>query len=184
MDTTNVNAGEQSGLKRLLKHAVPLGNLVGFGNHKMALCFRLLFKVFPNAFSVDVTLLAMWKLFHYRPLAINFLRNAAEVYGECHVTPVCPKVAIWTTHDSKQKSLRLMDISKHYMFLQLASLKKKEPYALGIFREISSKRFLATIIVLCDVFNAIQSLNVVLQKDGGSLFFADIPMYLERRSID
>lgn len=61
---------------------------------------------------------------------------------------------------------------------------KKEPYALGIFREISSKRFLATIIVLCDVFNAIQSLNVVLQKDGGSLFFADIPMYLERRSID
>ena len=39
-DTTNINSGMQSGLIRLLKHAVPLGNWVGCGNHKVPLCFK------------------------------------------------------------------------------------------------------------------------------------------------
>ena len=86
MDTTNVNAAEQSGLKRLLKHAVPLGNWVACGNHKMALCFKHLLRDFFDVFSADATLIALWKLFHYRRLAINFLKNAADLYEECHVT--------------------------------------------------------------------------------------------------
>ena len=39
---------------------------------------------------------------------------------------------------------------------------------------------LATILLLCDVFNAIQPLNLVLQKGCGSLYRADISMYLEK----
>ena len=58
-------------------------------------------------------------------------------------------------------------------------MKKKEPDVLGIFQEMSSKRFLTTILMLHDVFAAIQSLNLVPQKARGSLCLADIPVYLE-----
>ena len=92
MDPTNVNSGEQSGLKRLLKHNVPLGNWVGCGNHKVALCFKHLLNYFPDVLSADATLLALWKFFHYCPLAINFLKNAADAYEECHMTPISPSV--------------------------------------------------------------------------------------------
>ena len=48
---------------------------------------------------------------------------------------------------------------------------KKEPNALGIFHEISSRRFLATVLMLHDVFAAIRPLNLVLKKAGGSLSY-------------
>ena len=92
MVITNVNDGEQSGLKRLLKHVLPLGNWEVCDSHKMALYFKHLLKDFPGVFSADTTLLALWRLFHHRPLAINFLSNSAEVYEECHVIPVCLSV--------------------------------------------------------------------------------------------
>ena len=40
MDTTNVNSGEQVGLKQYLKNIIPHLILVGCGNHKFALCFK------------------------------------------------------------------------------------------------------------------------------------------------
>ena len=73
MDTTNVNSGEQSSLKRLLKHAVPLGNWVGCGNHKVALCFKRLLNDFPDVLSPDATLLALSKFYHYGPLFFSVL---------------------------------------------------------------------------------------------------------------
>ena len=79
MDTTNVNSGDQGGLKRLLKHAVPLSVWIGCGNHKLALCFKHLGQ-FPNVSDADSTLLAIWKFFHYRPLALKFLQEVAAVY--------------------------------------------------------------------------------------------------------
>ena len=42
------------------------------------------------------------------------------------------------------------------------------------------KRFLATIIMLCDLFASIEPLNLVLQKAAGSLCLTDIPVYLEK----
>ena len=59
---------------------------------------------------------------------------------------------------------------------------RKEPDALGIFQETSSRRFLATIIMLRDVFAAIQPLNLVLQKAGVSLCLADI-LYILRKQL-
>ena len=48
----------------------------------------------------------------------------------------------------------------------------EEPDTLGIFQKIPFIRFLGTIPVLCDVFNMIKSLNLILQKGGGSKKFA------------
>ena len=92
-------------LKRLLKDAVPLGVWIGCGNHKLALRFKYLLPLFSEIFSADATLTALWKFFHYRPLAISFIENAAEVFQEDFVVPVCPSVTRWTAHDKARKSI-------------------------------------------------------------------------------
>ena len=58
--------------------------------------------------------------------------------------------------------------------------KRKEPDALGIFVEITSPKFLATILMLCDIFTGVQPLNLALQKSGESLILDDIPVYLDK----
>ena len=119
------------------------------------------------------------KFFHYHPLAINFLKNPADEYEECHVTPESPKIARWTVHNRSCKSL--CDGYKQILSAYSTCVsERKEPDAIGIFQEVSSKRFLAIILILHDVFAAIQSLNLVLQKAGHSLCLADIPVYLEK----
>ena len=75
MDTTNMNSGEKGVIKHLLQHAVPLALWTGCGNHKVALCFKHLLQVSPNVFAADATLLALWKFFHYRSLAITFVKH-------------------------------------------------------------------------------------------------------------
>ena len=50
MDTTNVNSGKRSGLKRLLEHAIPLLKWIGCNNHKLALCFKHLIPQFNSYF--------------------------------------------------------------------------------------------------------------------------------------
>ena len=136
--------------------------------------------VFPDVLSADATLLALWKFFHYRPLAIKFLlKNAADAYEEYRVTPVSPSVTRWTDHERACKSL--CDGYRQILFALSACVNEiKEPNALGIFQEISSKRFLATFLMLLDVFAAIQPLNQVLQKAGFSLCLGDILVHLEK----
>ena len=103
---------------------------------------------FPDVLSADATL-------HYRPLAIYFLKNAADAYEKCHVTPVSPSATRWTDHDRACTSL--CDGYKQILSaLSTCVNERKEPDALSIFQEISSKRFLATILMLHDVFAAIQ----------------------------
>ena len=105
MDTTNVNSGEKDGLKRLLQHVVPIAAWIGCGNHEVALCFKHLLNEFPSVADADAMLLALWKFFHYRPLAVNFLENTSKIYGEPSIVPVCPSVTRWTTHDRTCKNL-------------------------------------------------------------------------------
>ena len=100
MDTTNVNSGERNGLKRLLKHLISLASWIGCGNHKVALCFKHLLPEFKFA-----ALLALWKFFHFHPLALNFMENVADIYDKSLVTTVCPSVTRWTAHDRVCRSL-------------------------------------------------------------------------------
>ena len=44
---------------------------------------------YTNINNADATLLALWKYFHYRTLALNFLNKAADAYEEHIITPVC-----------------------------------------------------------------------------------------------
>lgn len=55
---------------------------------------------------------------------------------------------------------------------------RKEPDALDTFAQITSPKFLTTILILYDVFVGVQPLNPAHQKSGKSLALADIPVYL------
>ena len=159
MDTTNINSGEKSGLKRLL-HVVPMAAWIGCSNHKVALCFKHLLDEFPSVADADATLLALWKFLHYRPLAINFLENASEIYGEPPIVPVCPSVTRWTAQDRAYKNL----YNGYKQFLSASTVclnVRKEPEALGLFTENKDEEFTATILMFCDVFDAVHPLNLV-----------------------
>ena len=142
----------------------------------MALCFKHLLQVYPDVLATDERLLALWKLFHYRPLATNFVKNAAEMYGKKQVRP---SVTRWTTHDQACKNL--CDGFKQIVSaLATCTNKSKEADALGIFVEITLLKFLATSLMLYDTFVGVQPLSLVLQKSGESLVLADIPVYLDK----
>ena len=76
IDKINVNSGVKSRLKRLLHDVVPIASWTGCGNSKVKFCFKHLFNKFPSVDDADATLLAVWKFFYYRPLAMNLLENA------------------------------------------------------------------------------------------------------------
>ena len=59
MNTTNVNFGERNGLKRLLKHLIPLASWIGCGNHEIALCFKHLLLKFESVFSANAAFLVL-----------------------------------------------------------------------------------------------------------------------------
>ena len=178
MDTTNVNSRENGGLKRLL-HVIPIAAWIGCGSHEVAFCFKHLLNEFPSVADADATLLALWKFFHYRPLEVNFLENASEIYGEPSIVPVCPSVTRWTAHDRACKNL-------YNGYIQFSSAltvclnERKEPESLGLFTEIKDEEFTATILMLRDVLDAVQPLNLVLHKGDGSLCLSDLPIYLNK----
>ena len=179
MDTTDVNSGERNGLKWLLKHLIPLASWIGCGNHKVALCFKHLLPKFESVFSADAALLALWKFFHFRPLALSFMENVADIYDKSSVTPVCPSITRWTAHNRACRSL----CEGYKQFLHALGVCVNgcsEPEATRIFAEIIDGTFIATILMLRDVSKAVQSLNLVLQKGGGSLCLADIPVYVNK----
>ena len=160
-DTTNATSGEKSGLKRLLQHVVSIAAWIGCGNHKATLCFKHLLNEFPSVADADATLLALWKFFHFRPSA--FLENTSEIYGEPTIAPVCPSITRWTTHDRACKNL----YNGYKLFLSALIVclnERKEPEAPGLFTEIKDEEFTASILMLCDVFDAVHPLNLVLQK--------------------
>ena len=59
MGNTNVNSGSRGGLKRYILHEILMALWVGYGNHKLALCFKHLLKEFPCVAEFDLMLLSL-----------------------------------------------------------------------------------------------------------------------------
>lgn len=45
--------------------------------------------------------------------------------------------------------------------------------------ELKGQQFVATILILCNIFDAVQSLNLALQKGDGSFCLSDLPLRLK-----
>ena len=162
MVNMNVNSGSCGGLKRYILHEIPMALWVGCGNHKLALCFKHLLKEFPCVAEFDIALLSLCKYFHYWSQAVNFLQEFAEAYNKNQALPVCPSTTRWISHGRACKA------SYEGYHAQIATLtvcynERKEPEALGIFMAITSEIFIASLLMLHNVFEAIAPLNLVLQ---------------------
>ena len=138
MDTTNVNSGERKVLKPNLQEEVPLLVWIGSGNHKLALCFKHLMGEYINISNTDATLLALWKYSHDCTLALNFLKEAVDAYGEHVIAPVCSSVTRWTTHGRAWKAA--YDAYQQLLVaLSVALNERREPKAVDLFAALGEE---------------------------------------------
>ena len=115
---------------------------VGCGNHKLAFCFKHFLKEFPCVAEFDTPLLSLWKYFHHRPLAVNFLQEFAKAYNEKQALAVCPSTTKWNCHGRVCKAL-YEGFQVQIGALTVCYNKRKEPKTLGIFMAITSEIFIA-----------------------------------------
>ena len=90
------------------------------------------------------------------------MQEFAEAYNKNQALPVCPSTTRWISHGRACKA------SYEGYHAQIATLtvcynERKEPEALGIFMAITSEIFIASLLMLHNVFEAIAPLNLVLQ---------------------
>ena len=134
---------------------------------------------FKSVFSANGALLTLLKLFHFRPITLNFLEKVADIYGKLLVTQVVPSATRWNIHDCTCKSL----CKGYKQFLHTFDVcvnEHSEPGVLGIFSEITDRTFIATILMLRDISETVHPLNLILQKGDGSLCLADVPVYINK----
>ena len=133
---------------------------------------------YTNINNADATLLALWKYFRYRTVALNFLNKAADAYEEHIITPVCPSVTRWTAHGRACKAV-YDGYQQLLVALSVALNERREPEAMGLFAALAEE-FLATLLLLRDIFDAIAPLNLALQKSHGSLCLSDVKTYIDK----
>ena len=102
---------------------------------------------YTNIKSTDAILLALWKYFHYRPLALNLLKEAADAYEEHVIMPVCPSVTRWTANGRACKAV-YDGYQQLLVALSVALNERWEPEAVGLFAALAEEEFLATLLLL------------------------------------
>ena len=119
------------------------------------------------------------EIFPLSTLAVIYIKIAAEVFQEDSMVPVCSSVTTWTAHNRACKSI--CNGYKHYpAALTVYVNKRNEPDAIGTFEQLSSLQYISTILLLRDLFIAVQPLNLALHKSIVNLRLADIPVYLNK----
>ena len=173
MDTTNVNSGEKTGLKRLLEHDIPLLKWIGCNNHKLALCFKHLIPQFSCIFDADVFPLNLWKFFKYHTLSLTFVEDSAEMYGDDVMKPVCTSGTRWTAHE--HACLAFFKSFSHILNALIVSCRERnESEALGLIIHASSSQMIAMILMLLEIFQCIHPLILSLQKSLESLCISEV----------
>ena len=178
MDTTNVNSGEKNGLKRHLEHKVLLLKWIGCNNHKLALTFKHLIPSFQCVPEIDIFLLNLWKYLKHRPLAMNFLGNTSEMWGDSPTVPIRPSFTRWQAHERACETFHLL-FENFLDALSTSYAKRKEAEALGLFIQGSSCQTIATNLMLLDVFKSIKPPILLFQTSKGACSISDANTYYE-----
>ena len=119
----------------------------------------------------------LWKHFKYCPLAMTFLENSADIYGDDHVVPVCPSVTRWTAHERACRTF--FKGYRHFLSaLSVCCYERKEAEALGLFIQATSLQNVATIVMLLEVFTNIKPLLLYFQKSQGSVCLSEAQTYV------
>ena len=171
MDNTNVKPGSCSGLKRYILHKILMSLWIGCGNHKLGLCFKNLQNKLPCFPEFDTTLLLLWKYFHYGPQQSTSRRNTGPSKNQA--IPVFSSTIRWISHGKSCKTL-YEDYQAQIGAPTVCYNERKELKAQGIFMAITLEIFIASLLRLCDVFEAIAPLNLVLQTGNKQLGLTDV----------
>ena len=76
--------------------------------------------------------MTLWKYFYYRPLALNFLKEASNAYEEHISMPVCPSVTRCTAY---RRTFKAVYYGYEQLLVALAIVlnERWEPEAMGLF---------------------------------------------------
>ena len=77
---TNSMNSEHCSLQHLIKHFSSHAEYINCHNHRLALCFVLLFKESPSLISLDTMLLSVWKRFNYITIKKEVFNNMQHVF--------------------------------------------------------------------------------------------------------
>ena len=102
--------------------------------------------------------------------------EAADAYEEHVIMPVCPSVTRWAGHGTAVYD----DYQQLLVTLSVALNERREPEAMGLFAALGEAEFLATLLLLRDIFDAISPLNIALQKSHESLCLSNVKTYVDK----
>ena len=92
---------------------------------------------------------------------------------------VCPRVTRWTAHGRACKTV-YDGYQQLLVALSVALNERQGPEAMGLFAVLGEEEFLATLLLLGDIFDAITHLNLALQKSHESLCLSIVKTYIDK----
>ena len=93
--------------------------------------------------------------------------------------PVCLSVTRWTAHGRACKTV-YDSYQQLLVTLSVALNERWEPEAMGLFAALAEEKFLATLLLLSDIFDAITPLNLALQKSHESLCLSNVKTCIDK----
>ena len=147
------------------------------GNHKFTLYFKHLMDEYTNINNADATLLALWKYFYYRPLALIFLKEASDTYEE-HVISQFVLVLLDGQLMGEPVRLYMMATNSCLLLYLLHWMKdgsqKQWAYLLPSWKNNSWPYYFC-------LFDAIPSLNLTVQKSHEPLCLSDVSTWTNHK---
>ena len=90
--------------------------------------------------------------------------------------PICLHFTRWTAHGRACKAV-YDGYQQLLVALSVALNERREPEAMGLFAALAEE-FLATLLLLRDIFDAIAPLNLALQESNESLCLSNVKTYI------
>lgn len=175
-DGCNTMSGVNKGVQRLFRHRSVYALYINCRNHKLALCFKHLFKQYPLLEETDATLVSLSNLFEYSPQKQAVLEKVQEVKGEKILLPIRPSVTRWLSH--RDCCVRLVDRYESIIDAldEIYTMKGKDPQVLGVRIALLKPDVVCMVLALCEVLSETNKLSLILQKEDTN--FVKLPVYV------
>ena len=164
LDGTNSMSGEHTGLQRRIRHFAPFAIYVNCRCHRLALCFKHLFELFPWLESLDKLLLGLWKGFFYSGKNRHILNALQEAYGLKALNLVKAAVTRWLSHGSACRRCR----ERYVVIIEALDdiVSSKNNAELLVHRDtMLESQTVFQITFLEDVLSVTNALSLLLQSD-------------------
>lgn len=164
LDGARVMSGEHSGVQRRIKHLSPHCNYINCRNHKLALIFVHLLKMYDSLKAVDSLLISLWKLFHYSPKKTAVFK---EIQHNVYCIDVLKILKVSTTRWLSHGHACERVASRYEQLLEALDtlfVETREPELKGLREQLLDPKILLTILFLADFLGKVDVFNLWLQS--------------------